>query len=805
MNFPKCLIALSLMLPFLSWCQNADTHVENKDGYLYLSNSLLSLKISLSDAVYSVTDKKDNTIVLDNARLSSDGWNSPQTRFSTKFKSPKITWIQKAVNQSNKNGQRIEISIECTTRQLPEYRYAFTLLDGESYIILQAGINNKLPIASRFTKAELFSEATLFPNADIASATTLNGAAGITMPEVWIDTTNLRQSDNSMLFTAEVNGKRHSIVWGGLHYEYFYATTLYKSDKKTNTRTVSLFMNDPVGRRVSVNQDWWSPDTYYLGIGGSNPFLALEKYGLALREANNAKPNVYDFPTLCGWAVGNLSKGRDINNSAALIGEMDEANKCGLTKYTKVAVRLEPDTYCYKDGNTEQGWWDDEHWSKYGHLVKPYETFAKWCAAVKERNGVPFTYFQSSMPSDDFAKAHPNWMLNNDISQLNLFHRHHLPYVHYDYTNPEFKQYMLAVWQRLHRDGMIGIKFDYAETAWNPAGGFEDSTATTTSAYRQLFSLCRQGLGPEGHIHERCLGENNTPTLDVCAGIVDIQRNAGDNNKFEAQYVTTSGLRWYKARSVFSYYPDSKSVHNHTESVRQALFTMLALTSGRIELATPFEMLTPTMVHEISRIYPMYFGLKSPRPIDAFLGNKNPKVYDLELTKNWHQVALFNGEKTTNEVSVSLNKEMVQGGLALDAAASYYVYDFWKDTFIGKLKGTETISANLDSLSCAMFSVHKVQDVPQLVSTNRHILQGWMELKDVNWNEAEKILSGKASVIGWEAMRIVVASNNWKLTGVKAEGATAKWEKHPAGDALNVLVLESKDTKEVAWKIQYKK
>lgn len=148
---------------------------------------------------------------------------------------------------------------------------------------------------------------------------------------------------------------------------------------------------------------------------------------------------------------------------------------------------------------------------------------------------------------------------------------------------------------------------------------------------------------------------------------------------------------------------------------------------------------------------------------------------------------------------------MVQGGLALDAAASYYVYDFWKDTFIGKLKGTETISANLDSLSCAMFSVHKVQDVPQLVSTNRHILQGWMELKDVNWNEAKKTLSGKASVIGWEAMRIVVASNNWKLTGVKAEGATAKWEKHPAGDALNVLVLESKDTKEVAWKIQYKK
>ena len=122
MKFTKCLFVVALLLPVLSWSQSNDTHVENKDGYPYLSNSFLTLKINLSNAIYSVTDKKDNTVVLENARLSSDGWNSPQTKYSTKFISPKITWNQKHVSQSNKEGQRIEISIECTTRQLSEYR-----------------------------------------------------------------------------------------------------------------------------------------------------------------------------------------------------------------------------------------------------------------------------------------------------------------------------------------------------------------------------------------------------------------------------------------------------------------------------------------------------------------------------------------------------------------------------------------------------------------------------------------------------------------------------------------------------------
>ena len=796
-----------LFLPIIAIAQSSKTNIETKvdtvGGHLVLSNSLIELKLNLNDGLYSVTDKIDNVVVLGSARLTYDGWNTPAAKKANRSLKQKISWSQKSVSELSKQGQRVEIAITSTSRALPVYRFAFTLLDGNSWISIQAGIKNTLHDACRFVKADLFSEATLYPSAELSAIKTLNGAAGITKPEVLGDVS--RESNNSMMLTSLVNGKRHSIVWGGLKYENYYAVTSYRYDNKTNIRSVGLTMTDPIGRRIEPNEEWWTPDTYYLGVGESNPFAALENYGLALREANNANPNSYDFPTLCGWAVGSLSKGKDINNSAALIQEMDEANKCGITKYTKVAVRLEPDTYCYGTGNTEQGWWDDAHWSKYKHLVKPYETFAKWCVAVKERNGIPFTYFQSNMPSDDFAKAHPDWMLNNDISRLNTYHPHHQPLVRFDYTDLGFQKHVLSVWERLRKDGMVGIKFDYPETAWCPNGGFENSKATTTSAYRNMFRLCREGLGPDARIHERALGESNAPTLDVCAGIVDIQRNAWDNNKFEAEFVTSSGLRWYKARTVFTYYPDSKAIHPHNAAIRQSLLTMLALTSGRLELATPFAMLTPDMVHDISRIYPIYFGMKSPRPIDAFTGVKDPKIYDLELTPDWHQVALFNSEKTTSAISVSLDKPMIDGGLALNSTAEYYVYDFWKDDFVGKFKGVETIKANVDSMNCAMYSVRKVQVVPQLLSTNRHILQGWMDTKEVLWNKNNKTLSGKASVIAGEPFRIVLASNNWKLLNVTTNAGMVKMENYPANENLKVLVIESAETKDVSWTIKYKK
>jgi hypothetical protein len=518
--------------------------------------------------------------------------------------------------------------------------------------------------------------------------------------------------------------------------------------------------------------------------------------------ANHARPNVYDFPTLCGWAVGALSHLGNINNSPALVSQLETARKVGVTKYTKVAIRLEPDTYCNADGNTEQGWWDDAHWARYGHLRAPYETFAKWCAALRERDGIPFTYFQTGMPSDDYAREFPGHMLFNDISRLQVRHPHHQPLVTYDYTDRGFQQHTLATWQRLRKDGLAGIKFDYPETGWRPEGGFENPHATTAYAYREVFRLCREGLGPDAFIHERNLGESGRPLLDVTAGLVDLQRVWGDSNEYVPEMVTTCGLRWYKNRVVFGYYPDSKAIHNRTPEERQSLLTMIYLTSGRLELATSFSLVTPDMLHDLTRVFPLYRDPRSARPLDAFTGVANPRVYDLELTPDWHQVALFNAEKATTEIAVALSGERVDGAVGLDPSASFYAYDFWSDSLVGTFPGTARIAVRLAPTHCAMLSVRKVLPHPQVLSTNRHLLQGWIDLTDLAWDGAAARLSGVAKVIGGEPFRIVLAGNGRKPLKVTAQGARAAIEPHPAA-GLTRIVLERDDTGDVNWQVDW--
>jgi hypothetical protein len=93
------------------------------------------------------------------------------------------------------------------------------------------------------------------------------------------------------------------------------------------------------------------------------------------------------------------------------------------------------------------------------------------------------------------------------------------------------------------------------------------------------------------------------------------------------------------------------------------------------------------------------------------------------------------------------------------------------------------------------------QPNPQVISTDRHLLQGWVELSDVKWDASRRRLTGKANVIGGEPLKIVLA--NGGLKPATATGAGAKLEPHPAGGDLAVLVLDHPTSGQVSWGVEY--
>jgi hypothetical protein len=124
------------------------------------------------------------------------------------------------------------------------------------------------------------------------------------------------------------------------------------------------------------------------------------------------------------------------------------------------------------------------------------------------------------------------------------------------------------------------------------------------------------------------------------------------------------------------------------------------------------------------------------------------------------------------------------------------VYDFWNRRFIGKIDGKDKLTQELRPGEARMMSVRAVENHPQVLSTDRHLLQGYIELSDVEWDAAAKTLKGSAQLVEGEPMTIVVAANGFTYL----DSASAVTEK----DGLLELVLQSDTGGNTAWSITFK-
>lgn len=567
---------------------------------------------------------------------------------------------------------------------------------------------------------------------------------------------------------------------------------------------------DPVGKLIPPHIAYVPDDRFYLDLTTRDPFVSAERYGNSLGKAQNAHPKPYDFPTVCAWYAGVWKTPGAQNNPGAskyriattpgLVEEAGKMRESGFLDYSRAAGRIVPDNYT---PNNPQGWWDDEHWQKEGFYVAPYETSRKWGDAMRRQGALAFTYFQPTVGmliSRDFRETHTSLLLGKD------------PKRSLDYTNPDAQAHMRRVYSAM-RGAISGMMFDYCDELWSveaARGGFRDSTATATSFYRKCLQLAKEGLGPESWIHERAIEQ---PGFDIGVGLADSQRTSGDTDRIDAAMVSRSGLRWYKNRVVIAYDMDSKDLtaawkvpgFSGTDTDgRRALLTMAYVAASRLLLANSFRDMSPEVLHDLERTFPYHSAARSARPVDAFVRRDWPQVYDFAVTPKWHELTLYNGRLPTREqqFSVKLSAAPADGGLGLNAGKQYHVYDFWNDRYIGMLKGSQVLAQKLRPGEARQLSVHEVGPGPQFISTNRHIMQGYVDLVgEPRWNARTMELSGASRVVCREPYKVIVATNGRRPAHVR--GSAACSVALLPGGQLAQLTITSPVNAVVRWSISF--
>ncbi len=142
-----------------------------------------------------------------------------------------------------------------------------------------------------------------------------------------------------------------------------------------------------------------------------------------------------------------------------------------------------------------------------------------------------------------------------------------------------------------------------------------------------------------------------------------------------------------------------------------------------------------------------------------------------QLLGEYNIVALFNWEDEPKTVSFTTEE------LGIDPEVEYVLYEFWTEKSYGMMKGS--FSTDVPPHNVRLMSVHKVREIPQWITSDRHIAQNGIELKEFAWKADNKSLEGKIELIGTFplTMRIRVPGNyNFSTAECSGAACTAKKE-----------------------------
>ena len=269
---------------------------------------------------------------------------------------------------------------------------------------------------------------------------------------------------------------------------------------------------------------------------------------------------------------------------------------------------------------------------------------------------------------------------------------------------------------------------------------FHDPGTDAVQAAQRTFAAIRHGAGRSVFL-AGCAG---LPLETI--GFFDAQRTGADvdaewrafGNAVDA---TMRGL--YLHRIAWYSDPDYCLLRPPLSlEMARAWATLHGMTGQLLYLGDRLPDLAPERVKLIKKIAPA-----APiRPFDLFPAEQHKPLFDLKVNhrgRAYDVVAAFNyDDRVPTVVRVDFAK------MGLDPARRWHVYDFWAGDYLGLCD--VGVFVEVPAAACRVLTVCPEGDFPVLLSTDRHITQGWPDIEAFDVSRPAQALSGASRVMAGE-------------------------------------------------------
>jgi NPCBM/NEW2 domain/Melibiase/Alpha galactosidase C-terminal beta sandwich domain len=317
----------------------------------------------------------------------------------------------------------------------------------------------------------------------------------------------------------------------------------------------------------------------------------------------------------------------------------------------------------------------------------------------------------------------------------------------------------------------------------------------TDGLYRETLASIREAIGPNRYL----LGCWVIPLEG--AGLMNGSRSGADvlPNWDGFKFALRATMEYYFLHNVVWYADPDVMVVRSPLPVEQARAwaTLQGLTGQALLTSDRLMDLTDERADLLRRVYPAV----DIRPLDLFKNERNKRVWDLKvnhLGRNYDVVGLFNFDEGKSSPLYVSWKDL---GLPVDKPIQ--VFDFWNKEYLGQWEGGVTI--DLAPASCRVLTLLPASQDPQLISTSRHITQGWVDLISHSFNRANNSYTGRSRVVRRDPYELRFSfprGRNFIIKRATARSAAGvlpvKISNH---DGWATIELTSARTTEVSWQV----